>query len=447
MAIIENCIILTFADKEVRLLRFVTGKYSGLISDQNMADSESSVGGASQNEAATTNKGPNKGKTVERFINNGEELLQNLAKTVQDLTGPGSTLRTLSKSVKHLEEEIKCLKRKSEATDEESRKKARSDSLPNIDSDAAGGSTDPGVSPLQDLSSPGSSTEANDPSSKSDDIDDFLNQEEEEEESEEEETNLLDDLDQYFEVKTETGPKISDKLALMVNRVLRESPDEEKFKVTKDKHKRPENVDNLQTPTIDNTLWRVLDRQTRAVDLQLQREMGNLARCMVPVLKIIDLLQLPSSSTKVDMKQMKELMKQVKELAGDTFKFMSHFIRTNLEQRKEKVKKEKNLKPRVKSILKETTSTATQLFGDKLKEEMKVLSEKSISLTVDSGAERNKSSQVFLFRKGGYHHTHQRRNQGPPNRYNREQGKYAYNKNQHQQYKKGPGSKNTQKRS
>ena len=158
-----------------------------------MADSEISECGANQNDACTTS-GSEKGTNVERFINNGEESLLNLAKTVQDLSGPGSTLRSLVKSVKHLEDEIKCLKRKPEDINEENGKKPRSDSSESTDSGELGTSSRTDIPPSQ-----------------IDDIDDLLNQEKENEDCEEEETSLLDDLDQYFEVKTETGPNISEK--------------------------------------------------------------------------------------------------------------------------------------------------------------------------------------------------------------------------------------------
>ena len=75
---------------------------------------------------------------------------------------------------------------------------------------------------------------------------------------------------------------------------------------------------------------------------------------------------------------------------------MSHFICSNIEQRKERIRKEKQLKPRVKSILKESTLSATQLFGDKLKEEMKVLNEKATSLTHDNTGDK----AVFFIEAG-----------------------------------------------
>ena len=57
----------------------------------------------------------------------------------------------------------------------------------------------------------------------------------------------------------------------------------------------------------------------------------------------------------------------------------------------------------MKSILKESTSSATQLFGDKLKDEMKVLNEKAISLTHDNTATRHLLGlhTSLFYRSGG----------------------------------------------
>ena len=306
-----------------------------------------------------------------------KNFFKHLTNTVKELTGPGSTLNSLITSVKTLEQEVRALKRHN-TSDEVvmSQKEARLDN------------------------SEGNAMEAQEETSGAksslDDIDTLLEEEDMEEQPEVPDSDLLEDLDQYFVPRTLTGEDISDKLSSVVNRILREGPDEKKFKELKDKYKRSANLHNLQIPLIDNTLLRALDRQTRAVDLQLQKDMGNLARCTVPVLKIIDSLQNPTGNQKEDNKK-------IKTLAGDTFKLMSHFICSNIEQRKERIRKEKQLKPRVKSFLKESTSSATQLFGDKLKEEMKVLNEKAISLTHDNTGDKapfRPSHQSFLSKRG-----------------------------------------------
>ena len=77
-----------------------------------------------------------------------------------------------------------------------------------------------------------------------------------------------------------------------------------------------QNIDMLQVPTIDSSLWNVLDRQSRVVDLILQRYMSNIATCMVPVLQIVDVLQSQTSAD--DRTALKQRLNQVKALSLGT---------------------------------------------------------------------------------------------------------------------------------
>ena len=97
----------------------------------------------------------------------------------------------------------------------------------------------------------------------------------------------------------------------------------------------------------------------------------------------------------------KEDMKQLRELVMDSFKITAHCFAANIHERKERIKKETHLKPRVKSILAEAKTSPTLLFGDKIKDKMEVLSEKPYALTVESQFSRPRSSHSFLYRKGG----------------------------------------------
>ncbi len=56
------------------------------------------------------------------------------------------------------------------------------------------------------------------------------------------------------------------------NEGLRAAVDENKLKELQEKYLRPENIDNLQVPLVDNTLWRQLLRELRARDVQYQKE-------------------------------------------------------------------------------------------------------------------------------------------------------------------------------
>ena len=164
-----------------------------------------------QNDAwAEVYAGSSKGNT-ENFVNGSEEILKHLTNTVKELTRPGSTLNSLMTSVKTLEQEVRALKRHN-TSDEGvmSQKEARLDN------------------------SEGNAMEAQEETSGAksslDDIDSFFEEEDTEEQPEEvPDSDLLEDLDQYFVPKTETGEDISDKLASVVNRILREGPDEKKM--------------------------------------------------------------------------------------------------------------------------------------------------------------------------------------------------------------------------
>lgn len=374
-------------------------------------DLASGQGGSAENEAVSQKQtGAHNGNRMSSFVNIGQELLLNLAKTVQELSGQAGLLKTVANSVENLEKEVQGIKRKSCEETENSNKKGKTSKEPE----------------------PSTSTCTQDDSEKNetDDIDIFLTENGAEEEENELDENLMDDLDQYFEKESETGEKISDKLAELVDRALKGPQKEDKFKELKDKYKRPENVEYLQVPTVDNTIWRALQRDTRAIDLQLQKNMNNIGTCMVPVIKTLELLQSAKDSPNRD--------KQIRGHVSDTFKLMCHFINGNLQQRKERIKKEKQLKPRVKTILNSASSSATKLFGDSLKEEMKVLSDKTVTVTIDNNGK--KTNQPFLSKRGGYQSYH-RKYTGPPHRGYREQER-GFNKNQQQGFKKGTWAKN-----
>ena len=62
---------------------------------------------------------------------------------------------------------------------------------------------------------------------------------------------------------TKIRPKLEDGLAKMANDALRGKAQPEKLKKLAEKYKRPANVENLQVPKVEETLWRQL-RKVRA---------------------------------------------------------------------------------------------------------------------------------------------------------------------------------------
>ena len=85
---------------------------------------------------------------------------------------------------------------------------------------------------------------------------------------------------------------------------------------------------------------------TRSVDVQLQKSMDIMNKCLGPTIKTLEIFLNPSDTN--------EDKKQLRELVMDSFKIMAHCLSANIHERKERIKKETHLKPRVKSILAET---------------------------------------------------------------------------------------------
>ena len=96
----------------------------------------------------------------------------------------------------------------------------------------------------------------------------------------------------------------------------------------------------------------------------------------------------------------------LKTLTGDTFKLMAHSIASNNKTRKDKI--QNALMPKYKIIASKSTPSATNLFGDKIKEEIKSLNEKITTIATTS-------RQSFLQRRGGHNHfSNQNKSRGGP---------------------------------
>ena len=191
---------------------------------------------------------------------------------------------------------------------------------------------------------------------------------------------------------------MADKLMALRGRATQQSGDTRKTSQTKqpaisslklifERYNRPANVDHHQVPEVDLQLWRAIDHTTRCVDLQIQQNMHTLTKYLGPML---DIFMSPSANVKEDFKQ-------VKDLAKDSFKIMAHSFATSICQMKERIKNEPQLKPRVKTFLSQTTTSATSLFGDSLKDDMKTLNDGSFSLVMEPNPE---SQSAFFVKRG-----------------------------------------------
>ena len=79
-------------------------------------------------------------------------------------------------------------------------------------------------------------------------------------------------LKDFFENELETRDNIPNELAHMANTFFRTKPSEEKAKSLAQKRLRPQNVNNLQVPKVEEHLWRQLQlkKETKAFDFAIQ---------------------------------------------------------------------------------------------------------------------------------------------------------------------------------
>lgn len=252
-----------------------------------------------------------------------------------------------------------------------------------------------------------------------DPIDRFLQVEEDEESDEE---DILGSLGQYFNDDTEVGPKLEDGLAKMANDALRGKAQPEKLKKLTEKYKRPANVENLQVPKVEETLWRQLRKEAKGADYLLQKTQSSFSLALIPIIKTVGIIH--SSKNK----ELKPLL----ELVTDSFKILTLEVTNNHEVRRDKIKKE--LEPKYRGICNKETST-TKLFGDQLQEAVKALGDSKFNLTLHQS-----SRKAFLGKRGGArsfprHHS----NYGYNNSYNNQRQQGSRYKNQGQKFRRPRG--------
>ena len=277
---------------------------------------------------------------LDQFLKKGADILETFTSSIE-------AFQNQTMEIKQLQQTVIGLKRKFEGNDDEEGKRIRNDA----DRDD---SSEDEVALMMD-----------DSETKSEDY--------------------ITDLDDFFKHEQVVGEKIQERVANVVNKSLRGTTDNVKIKQVKDKYKRPENVENLQIPKVDQLLWNQLQTSTKAKDAVKQRMVGQLNAGITPLVVAMDHIS-GNKEPKIEI---------LKECIGDTFKIMCSEINKLNEERREAIKKE--IFPHLKTICSsEHPASATKLFGDGLMDQLKNLeSGKNIKLTA-RGAQ-----QSFLGRRGG----------------------------------------------
>jgi len=221
------------------------------------------------------------------------------------------------------------------------------------------------------------------------------------------------DFMDFYESDCATGENVSDQLAKLCQSALTGKVKEEKLKQIKQKHLRPANAEYVQTPQVNDVIWRKMSVTARAKDFMLQKAHSNYGTALVPILRAMEALQKGDSST-------------VRENIGDAFKLLTTAMATTTQMRQEKIKRD--MLPIFRPIC-SCAPSPTQLFGDKIEDEIKKCKESKDTIMRPApflgkrpGLNHNPRFQKRPFQQ---HHNRKERNNAPY----KQRPKYPNNKN------------------
>ena len=304
-------------------------------------------------------------RETSRDINNmaapwSHQVFDRLSKNLDSYEKHCDLMNKISDRVNQLSTQVPKLTRKrplsSERTDTNTKKqRVQLPLVPNFDGD--------------DFSASDDNIQQQNNQSKS--LDAIIDSSEEDEALEEGEVSgedMLADLQAAFQQTAETGPNIDQKIADVLNDGLRKPPSDETIKVLKDKHKRPDNINNLQIPRSDKTVWSALHAQTRSQNAATQKMLGMFGYAIVPIIKQMEIFC-------KHKKQPKDLpTKELRKLAQESYQLFCAAVSATNQKRRELFKRDLDTKYH-KICDREYPMLATELFGDKLDNDLKELEE------------------------------------------------------------------------
>ena len=97
----------------------------------------------------------------------------------------------------------------------------------------------------------------------------------------------LDDLAGFFRATEEAGEPLIQDLADILNKGLRQRPEDDEVKETAAKYKLPANVANIKVPVTNSDVIKAMNANGKFLDARLTRTNGLLSRAMVPLARIV----------------------------------------------------------------------------------------------------------------------------------------------------------------
>ncbi|XP_060589573.1 uncharacterized protein LOC132744809 [Ruditapes philippinarum] len=237
------------------------------------------------------------------------------------------------------------------------------------------------------------------------------------------EDDEFDQLEQFFQTVEETDGPVESQLAKIAGLALRgrsnklSTQDEEAIETYKKKYKRPENIDSLQVPKLDDVIWRDAKSGIKSYDFMLQKTTSALNLALIPTIRALENIKKNGD------------VHRTQEFVMDTFKILCLLVRETTATRAARIKKW--VPPQYKSVC-DLPASSKNLFGDNLEESIKKLDGPKIKMTA--------SRIPFLGKRGGRNYSNNNRSSnyspGYSNNTNYQQQRRVYKQNQPQQHQR-----------
>ena len=222
---------------------------------------------------------------------------------------------------------------------------------------------------------------------------------------------VLNEMSQELDCDELCGPPMLDKLATVVNKMLRTKLSEDKLKEKQGLYTRPQNCETLVTTRVNAEIWSKLQSHTRSVDIRLQKVQALLLKGIVPILRIAN-TQLNSDGG-ANAESHKEMTRQ----ALDAISLLSQANQELNQRRRELIKPDLNEK--YQQICAEHVPCTDLLFGDDLHktlQEITATNRVSQQFSGPPAFKKNLNSNRSKNERGRWHypprHFHRRRGGG-----------------------------------
>ena len=142
--------------------------------------------------------------------------------------------------------------------------------------------------------------------------DDFLNSDPESD-GEMDSDDPFEDLAQSYDPQEALGVDLPESAANLANRALRTAVPVQREKELADRILRPRNVEALQVPKVNLTVWKQLQRRSRETDINFQKAQALLHKGLVPILQTLGSLK-----AKKDKENLKNILDSFIMLAASS---------------------------------------------------------------------------------------------------------------------------------